>query len=98
MNWLSNLPQQTTAEFEEVKRALIEEKNEAVKQLSLEHELEMVAMKERWQEEDSSRQEELTSLTQVCFWVEPCLGMSGLRMTARGDMIEKSFSCFAVML
>ncbi|ROT73656.1 RB1-inducible coiled-coil protein 1 [Penaeus vannamei] len=56
--------QQTTAEFEEVKRALIEEKNEAVKQLSLEHELEMVAMKERWQEEDSSRQEELTSLTQ----------------------------------
>lgn len=37
----------------------------------------MVAMKERWQEEDSSRQEELTSLTQVCILVESHLGMSG---------------------
>ncbi|XP_071549123.1 RB1-inducible coiled-coil protein 1 isoform X2 [Panulirus ornatus] len=56
--------QQTTAEFEEVKKMLMEEKVEAVKRLTLEHELEMVAMKERWQEEDGARQEELSSLSQ----------------------------------
>ncbi|XP_042209563.1 RB1-inducible coiled-coil protein 1-like [Homarus americanus] len=56
--------QQTTVEFEEAKRLLIEEKVEAVKRLTLEHELEMVNLKERWQEDDSSRQEEIIVLTQ----------------------------------
>ncbi|XP_069995576.1 RB1-inducible coiled-coil protein 1 isoform X3 [Penaeus vannamei] len=79
--------QQTTAEFEEVKRALIEEKNEAVKQLSLEHELEMVAMKERWQEEDSSRQEELTSLTQKLKSLEEVLQ----RAESDRNELEKNF-------
>ncbi|KAG7153514.1 RB1-inducible coiled-coil protein 1-like, partial [Homarus americanus] len=37
---------------------------EAVKRLTLEHELEMVNLKERWQEDDSSRQEEIIVLTQ----------------------------------
>ena len=46
---------------------LTEEKVEAIKRLTLEHELEMVAMKEKWEEEDSSRQGELSSLSEVIF-------------------------------
>ncbi|XP_068228950.1 RB1-inducible coiled-coil protein 1-like isoform X2 [Palaemon carinicauda] len=65
--------QQTTAEFEEVKRMLMEEKVEAVKQLTLEHELEMVAMKEKWQDEDSSRQEELATLSMKLKTLEEAL-------------------------
>ncbi|KAK7079606.1 hypothetical protein SK128_015410 [Halocaridina rubra] len=65
--------QQTTAEFEEAKRILIEEKVEAVKHLTLEHELEMVAMKEKWQDDDASRQEKVSSLSQKLQSLEDAL-------------------------
>ncbi|XP_069193835.1 RB1-inducible coiled-coil protein 1 isoform X1 [Procambarus clarkii] len=65
--------QQTTVEFEEAKRMLIEEKVEAVKRLTLEHELEMDSLKERWRGDDTSRQEEITSLTQKLHDLEEAL-------------------------
>ncbi|XP_069936715.1 RB1-inducible coiled-coil protein 1-like [Cherax quadricarinatus] len=65
--------QQTTVEFEEAKRMLVEEKVEAVKRLTLEHELEMVALKERWREDDLTRQEEIVTLTQKLKGLEDAL-------------------------
>ncbi|CAL4073795.1 unnamed protein product [Meganyctiphanes norvegica] len=56
--------QQQSTEFEEAKRQLMEDKVEITKQLTLEHELEMVTLKEHMQEDDNAHQDELGKLTE----------------------------------
>ncbi|XP_076053799.1 autophagy-related 17 isoform X3 [Oratosquilla oratoria] len=79
--------QHLSAEFEETKRTLVQEKEEDIKRLTLEHELEMEALKEQWAKDDGVNVKEIGELKQKLIEVENTLET----VKRHRDELEKNF-------